>query len=131
MFTSSFKEDMDPIVFIPPEDKTYDESSNMSINQTTAISSSKKMIGFKKQIHTGDNYSLYFQSLTKKNVLKQEKVANSFNDDMAKLLTFIEAEMKELHPYKKLYATTKYQIQKLLMKAKLKIASWNFYLKCV
>lgn len=27
MFTSSFKEDMD--ILTPPEDKTYDESSNM------------------------------------------------------------------------------------------------------
>lgn len=57
-------------------------------------------------------------------MLEEEIVTDSFDDeDMAKLLFFIESEMKELLPYKKLYTTTKYQIQKLLMKAKLKIVN--------
>jgi len=72
---------------------------------------------------TNDIYSLYFQSLIKKNLSKQENTANSLDDDMLTFGAFIVTEMNELRPYRKLYLTTKHQIKKLLVKARLKIAN--------
>lgn len=70
----------------------------------------------KRQRRTKDIYSLYFKSL-------KIKGPNFYNDDTASFATFIETQMKELCPYTKLYLTTKHKIQKILMKAQLKIAN--------
>lgn len=77
----------------------------------------------RRQRRTKDIYSLYFESLTKENVLKPEQMSKSLNDDTDTFGAFIVAQLQELRPYKKLYVTTKHQIQKILMKAQLKIAS--------
>lgn len=79
----------------------------------------------KKQRRTKNIYSLYFKSLKKKILHKHEKIINSFNDETASFGAFIEAQMKELRPHKKLYLTTKHKIQKVLMKAQLRITNWN------
>lgn len=70
----------------------------------------------KRQRRTKDIYSLYFKSLKIKN-------PSTYNDDTASFGAFIEAQMKELCPYRKLYLTTKHKIQKILMKAQLKITN--------
>jgi len=72
---------------------------------------------------TKDIYSVYFQSLTKKNLSKQENIANSLDDDMLTFGAFIVMKMNELRPYRKLYLTTKHQIKKLLVKARLKLTN--------
>jgi hypothetical protein len=72
---------------------------------------------FKRERRTKDIYSLYFKSLKK----KQEN--NTDYDDTGSFGAFIEAQMKELRPYKKLYLTTKHRIQKLIMNAQRKIAN--------
>lgn len=77
----------------------------------------------RRQRRTKDIYSLYFESLTKENMLKSETIEKSFNDDTDTFGAFIITQLKELRPYKKLYLTTKHQIQKTLMKAQLKIAN--------
>lgn len=81
----------------------------------------------KKQRRTKDIYSMYFKTLIKKGTLRQdksrEKTIQSFNDDSASFAAFIETQMKELRPYKRLYLSTKHKIQKILMKAQLKIAN--------
>lgn len=75
----------------------------------------------RKKTRTTDIYSLYFKSLKKIN--KEEKNINMFHDDTTSFSAFIETQMKELCPYRKLYLATKHKIQKILMKAQLKIAS--------
>lgn len=74
----------------------------------------------RKTTRTTDIYSLYFKSLKKIN--KQEKNINLLNDTTT-FTAFIETQMKKLCSYKKVYLTTKYKIQKILMKAQLKIAN--------
>jgi len=76
-----------------------------------------------RQRRTKDIYSLYFKSLKKRSIHKQEKNTNSFNNETASFGAFIEAQMKELRPYKKIYLTTKHKIQKILMRAQLKISN--------
>jgi len=73
----------------------------------------------RRQRRTKNIYSLYFRSMTNKNVLKEEPMF--FNDKTTTFGAFIEAQMDELRPYKNIYLTTKHKIQKLLMKAQLKI----------
>lgn len=67
----------------------------------------------KREKRTKDVYTLYFKSLKK----KQYNNINSEFDDTGSFGAFIEAQMKELRPYKKLYLTTKHKIQKLIMNA--------------
>lgn len=78
----------------------------------------------KKQRRTKDIYALYFKALKKKRSRKQEKYKNSFNnDDADSFAAFIGAQMKELRAYRKVYLSAKHKIQKILMKAQLKIAN--------
>ncbi|XP_060864561.1 THAP domain-containing protein 1-like isoform X1 [Metopolophium dirhodum] len=121
MFTSSFKEGAEPIVLTPPE-----EPLNMNIDQTTADLNFKKIMDLKlkKQLRTKNIYSLYFKALKKKRFPKQEKYKNSFNnDDADSFAAFIGAQMKDLRPYRKVYLSAKHKIQKILMKAQLKITN--------
>lgn len=79
-------------------------------------------MALKRQKRTKDIYSLYFKSLRKRNEFKQERInIHSSSDDAAAFSVFIEAQMKELRPYRKIYLSTKHKIQKVLMKAQLKI----------
>lgn len=78
-----------------------------------------------KEKRTRDIYSMYFKSLNHKNKRKHEKIISSFSDKTASFGAIIEAQMKELRPQKKLYLTTKHRIQKILMKAQLKIRKLN------
>jgi len=77
----------------------------------------------KRQRRTQDIYSLYFKSLKKRNFQKREKYINSINVETASFAAFIEAQMKELRSNRKIYLTTKHRIQKILMKAQLKLAN--------
>jgi len=77
----------------------------------------------KNQRCTRDIYSSYFQSLIKINVLEQEKFKDNFIDDPDVFGAFIITQLEKLHPYTKLYSATKHQIQKLLIKTRLKIES--------
>lgn len=72
----------------------------------------------RRQRRTKNIYSLYFRSMSNKNVLRAEPM---FYDKTTTFGAFIEAQMDELRPYKNIYLTTKHKIQKLLMKAQLKI----------
>lgn len=79
-------------------------------------------MALKRQKRTKDIYSLYFKSLRKRNEFKQERInIHSSNDDAAAFSAFIEAQMKELRRHRKIYLSTKHKIQKVLMKAQLKI----------
>ncbi|XP_022168469.1 uncharacterized protein LOC111032442 [Myzus persicae] len=126
MFTSSFKEGVEPIVLTPPEDKPPEESLNiMTIDQATADLNFKKIMALKlkKQRRTKDIYSLYFKTLKKKRFRKQEKYKQHYsNNDEDSFSTFIGAQMKELRPFRKVYLSAKHRIQKVLMQAQLKIA---------
>lgn len=75
----------------------------------------------RKKTRTTDIYSLYFKSLKK--IDKQEKHLRFFQNDTASFSAFIEAQLRELCPYRKLYLSTKNEIQKILMKAQLKTTS--------
>uniref|UniRef100_A0A2S2NK91 THAP domain-containing protein 1 n=1 Tax=Schizaphis graminum TaxID=13262 RepID=A0A2S2NK91_SCHGA len=125
MFTSSFKEGVEPIVLAPPDEKPPEVSLSMNIDQSIADSNFNKIMAskLKKQRRTKDIYSLYFKSLKKKNFQKQQKNLSSFNNETASFAAFIEAQMKDLRKNKKVYLTTKHKIQKILMKAQLEIAN--------
>lgn len=80
----------------------------------------------KKLKRTKDIYSLYFKSLLKSNILGSENNENnlqSLNEGTAAFGKFIEVQMRELRPYKRLYLSTKHKIQKILMRAQLKITA--------
>lgn len=72
----------------------------------------------RRQRCTKNIYSLYFRSMINKNVREKPM---TFNDKTATFGAFIEAQMNKLFPNKNLHLKTKYKIQKLLMKAQLKI----------
>jgi len=74
----------------------------------------------KKQRRTKDIYSLYFKTLKKKRLRKQEKYKN---DDADTFAAFIGNQMKDLYPNRKVYLSAKHKIQKVLMKAQLKMSN--------
>ncbi|XP_027849022.2 uncharacterized protein LOC114128653 [Aphis gossypii] len=124
MFTSSFKEGVEPIVLTPPDDKSSEGTLSLNFDKSIADSNFKKIMALrlKKQRRTQDIYSLYFKTLKKRNfLLKHERKRSSFNNDTVSFATFIEAQMKDLRKNKKVYLTTKHKIQKILMKAQLEI----------
>lgn len=126
MFTSSFKEGAEPIVLMPPEDKPSEESLDMDIDHPVTNSNFKKIMALKlKKEHrtTKDIYSLYFKALKKLKFQKQEQFKNSLNSDVESFVNYIETQMKNLIPFKKVYLTAKQRIQKVLMQAQLKIAN--------
>lgn len=75
----------------------------------------------KKQRRTQEVYSLFFKEMAKPKSLKNDMnySYNPLSDET--FGAFIETQMKELRPYKKIYLATKHKIQKILMKAQLKI----------
>jgi len=78
----------------------------------------------KKKRRTKDIYSLYFKTLKKKRSQQQEKDKNAIiNEDAHSFATFVEAQLKELCPHRKVYLIAKHKIKKILMKAQLKIAN--------
>ncbi|KAL5239529.1 hypothetical protein ACI65C_006939 [Semiaphis heraclei] len=122
MFTSSFKKGAEPIVLTPPEEKPPEESLNMTIDQTTADLNFRKVMALtiKKQRRTKDVYSLYFKTLKKKSSQEQEK---DNNEEAHSFAMFIEAQLKDLCPHRKVYLSAQHKIKKILMKAQLKIAN--------
>lgn len=77
----------------------------------------------KKQRRTQEVYSLFFKEMAKPKSLKKDTnySYNPLNDETKTFGAFIETQMKELRPYRKIYLATKHKIQKVLMKAQLKI----------
>lgn len=78
-----------------------------------------------KCTRTKDIYSLYFKSLKKRGMRKTNQVIISINEDTGPIGSYVETQMKELQPFRKLYLTTKHKIQKLLMRAQLKVKLYN------
>ncbi|CAI6355402.1 unnamed protein product [Macrosiphum euphorbiae] len=121
MFTSSFNEGAESIVITPPE-----EPLNMDIDQKAADLKFKKIMDLKlkkQQLRTKNIYRLYFKALEKKKFRKHEKCKNSFNNDADSFAAFIGAQMKDLLPHRKVYLSAQHKIQKILMKAQLKITN--------
>lgn len=96
--------------------KTDQLTADLSFNKIMTLK-------LKKQRRTKEIYSLYFKSLKKRNIhkTKHESNLNFYNDDTGTFSAFIEDQMKELRPYRKLYLNTKHKIQKILMRAQLKL----------
>jgi len=69
---------------------------------------------FNKPRHTNEK-------IKNKNILKPKKYEIS-SDETALFAKFIETQMEELLPNKKLYLTTKRMIKKVLLKSNLKIS---------
>ncbi|XP_050536695.1 THAP domain-containing protein 1-like [Daktulosphaira vitifoliae] len=122
VYSNSFKEGIESLI-LTDECKSIDkEKWNEDMNQSIADKNFNKILRLKKKRRTKDIYSLYFKSLIKKKGHNIEKnMQQFFNDDAAMFGAFIETQMKELYPHKKLYMNTKHKIQKILMKAQLKM----------